>query len=111
MRADFLGNCPAAAIQSSLLDGGDTPLLTRIRAHGNFTETVPMALILMALLESRGLQPTWLWALGICLVLGRVLHAAGVLANGLRWSRFVGLTLTLIVMSVGGALFLGLYWR
>jgi uncharacterized protein len=95
----------------SLLDGGDAPLLARMRAHGNFTETVPMALILMALLESCGLQPTWLWALGICLVLGRVLHAAGVLVNGLRWSRFVGMTLTLIVLSVGGTLCLGLYWR
>jgi uncharacterized protein len=51
----------------TLMDGGDTPLLRRIRAHGNFTETVPLALILLALLELRGLPPTFgHWEVACC---------------------------------------------
>ncbi len=98
-------------VRVTLTDGGDKPLLRHIRAHGNFTETVPIALILMALLELRGLQPTWLWALGICLILGRALHATSLLTNGAMWSRLAGMVLTLMVLSVGGALCIGLFWR
>jgi uncharacterized protein len=95
----------------NLMDGGDEPLQRRIRAHGNFTETVPMALILIALLEWRGLPSTWLWALGICLLLGRALHAVGLLARGASWARLAGMLLTLVVLSVGGVLCLGMFWR
>jgi uncharacterized membrane protein YecN with MAPEG domain len=92
----------------TLLDGGDLPLQHRIRAHGNFTETVPLALILLALLELRGLPSTWLWAMGSCLLLGRVLHAASLLAKGAMWSRLAGMVLTLAVLSVGGLLCISL---
>lgn len=95
----------------SLLDGGDKPLVRRIRAHANFTETVPMALILMALLELGGLQSTWLWGLGICLVLGRVMHAAGMLAPGWRSSRLAGMALKLAVISISGMVCVVMYWR
>jgi uncharacterized protein len=95
----------------NLMDGGDEPLQRRIRAHGNFTETVPMALILIALLEWRGLPSVWLWALGICLLLGRALHAFGLLARGASWARLAGMVLTLAVLSVGGVLCAGMFWR
>lgn len=95
----------------NLMDGGDKPLLRRIRAHGNFTETAPIALILIALLELRGLEPAWLWALGVCLVLGRVLHAAGLLVTGARWSQLAGVVLTMTVLSFGGVLCIGMYLR
>ena len=95
----------------SLMDGDDKPLLRRIRAHGNFTETVPMALILIGLLELRGLEPAWLWTLGIGLLLGRVLHAVGLLVNGARWIRLVGMTMTLAVLSIGGVLCVGMFLR
>ena len=36
------------------MDGGDRVLLKRMRAHGNFTETVPMALFAMAAAELSG---------------------------------------------------------
>lgn len=82
-----------------LLDGGDATLIRRIRAHGNFTETVPLALIMLVLLEMRGLGDSWLWILGGCLVLGRLLHALGLLLKGTRWARLAGMVLTLAVMS------------
>ena len=93
-----------------LMDGGDAPLQRRIRAHGNFTETAPMALILIGLLELRNVDSGWLWALGICLLLGRVLHAVGLLVNGAKWSRLLGMVLTLTVFSFGGVLCLVTFW-
>jgi uncharacterized protein len=94
----------------SLLDGGDQLLRERIRAHGNFTETVPIALIMLALLEQGGLAAAGLWALGSLLVLGRVLHAGGLIGRGPRWARTVGMVLTLSVLSIGGVLCVALYF-
>jgi uncharacterized protein len=96
----------------SLMDGGDECLRKRIRAHGNFTETVPMALLLMALLEQSGMAATWLlWALGIGLIVGRVLHAWSLLTTGSLWIRSGGMVLTLAVISISGVLCLGLFFR
>ncbi len=84
------------------LDGGDQRLIHRIRAHGNFTETAPMALLLMALLEMNGLSQTWLMSFGIALLLGRILHARSLLTDNAIWSRLGGMILTLAVISVEG---------
>jgi uncharacterized protein len=94
-----------------LLDGGDVTLLRRIRAHGNFSESAPMALLLLALLELHSLSPTWLWGLGIGLVVGRVLHAWSLLTNNAPWNRRGGMGLTLAVLSVQSALCLWVYLR
>lgn len=61
--------------------GGRPPEASRleqlIRAHGNFAEYVPLALVLMLLAEVQG-APAWLLQVaGACLILGRVLHALG----------------------------------
>ncbi|MEM6307960.1 MAG: MAPEG family protein, partial [Pseudomonadota bacterium] len=58
-------------------DGGDTALLKRVRGHANFTETVPLALILLYLLETLTDIALIVHGLGICLVVGRALHATG----------------------------------
>ncbi len=84
------------------LDGGDQPLLRRIRAHGNFTETVPMTLLAMAACELGGLAPMWLWAGGGMLLLGRGLHAMSLLTNNAPWSRRSGMSITLIVLLALG---------
>ncbi len=83
-----------------LMDGGDQKLLRRIRAHGNFSETAPMALLLMLLLEMNGLGSTWLIAFGVMLLLGRILHAQSLLTNNAAWSRRGGMVLTLSVISI-----------
>jgi uncharacterized protein len=93
-----------------LLDGGDMPLVRRIRAHANFAETVPIALLLMALLELRGLAPFWLYCLGLALLAGRVLHAGSMLADGPPWVRLAGMVLTLGAISLSGALCIGLFF-
>jgi uncharacterized membrane protein YecN with MAPEG domain len=59
-------------------DGGNIVLQRRIRVQGNFTEYVPMALILFTFVEVQG-WPRWL-VHGLCLVLlaARLLHAYGI---------------------------------
>jgi uncharacterized protein len=89
------------------LDGGNPTLLRRVRAHGNFIETVPMALLLMLLLELGGVASTWLVMLGTALLLGRLLHAAGLLGWGGHRARLLGMVLTLAVLSLGGLACLG----
>ena len=59
--------------------GSDETLLRRIRAQGNFTEYVPISLLLLVLNESRGVSSVWLWCLAGLLLVGRVSHAAGIL--------------------------------
>ena len=90
------------------LDGGDPTLLRRVRAHGNFTETAPMALLLMLLLELSGVESAWLLMLGTALLLGRVLHAAGLLGWGGHRARLVGMALTMAALSLGGLGCLGI---
>ena len=69
-----------------------------------------MALLLIRLLELRGVQSSWLWALGICLLLGRVLHAISLLTNGVMWGRLAGMVLTLNVLSVAGVLCIAIFF-
>jgi uncharacterized protein len=93
----------------NLLDGGDAPLMHRIRAHGNFIETAPMALLLMALLEMNGLAAPWLWGFGALLVAGRLLHAYGLLKGGTSPARAVGMVMTLFVISIEGVMCLWVF--
>lgn len=81
----------------SLGDGGNDDLQTRIRIHGNFAESVPFALILMMLVEMHGAPLASLHAMGIILIVSRVLHGYGMQTKILRW-RVVGVVLTQVVM-------------
>ena len=79
-------------------DGGDQILLRRMRAHANFTETVPITLLSMAGAEMTGAANWTLWAGGSSLLVGRVVHAAIILAKGSGPLRAVGMLLTLAPM-------------
>lgn len=61
-------------------DGGDQSLLKRIRAHGNFAEYVPFALILIGLYEAGGGGHGVTLSLLILLLVARILHPVGMLA-------------------------------
>ena len=82
-------------------DGGDDRLHRLIRIHGNFAEFVPLALVLMLILEVGGGSPTLLHVLGIVLVVGRVSHFFG-LAGTQDWrpGRAAGSLLTSAVIVV-----------
>ncbi|MCI4592245.1 MAPEG family protein [Sphingobium sp. BYY-5] len=59
----------------------DEVLHRRIRAQGNFIEYVPLGLVSLGLVEAHA-APIWIiLAIGTMLVLGRALHAFGMLAD------------------------------
>lgn len=84
-------------------DGGDQVLLRRMRAHANYTETVPIVLLAMAAAELTAL-PNWaLWAGGFSLLVGRAMHAAILVARGWGIPRAIGMILTFLPMAGFGA--------
>ena len=58
-------------------DGGNAPLIRRMRAHANFVENVPLVLILIGVVEMSGKGGTWLAIVGAIFMLGRVAHVLG----------------------------------
>jgi uncharacterized protein len=61
----------------SILHGEDMELATRIRRHANFTESVPLALILLCAIELNGASAGLLHGLGAALLVSRILHPLG----------------------------------
>lgn len=85
------------------MDGGDQTLLRRMRAHANYTETVPIVLLAMAAAEWSHAPPWLLWAGGLCLLAGRAMHAAILILKGWGLPRAIGMILTFVPMaSFGG---------
>jgi uncharacterized membrane protein YecN with MAPEG domain len=93
-------------------NGGFSDLEKAIRTHGNFSEYVPIALILMGCLELNG-APWWLVTLyGITLSMGRLFHAIGIkqepesFENRIRGMKFTFSTLiALIATNLGWVVF------
>ena len=79
-------------------DNGDPLMMARMRAHANFVEYVPMALILMTLIELMGGRGTALWVIGSLLVIGRVLHPFGMERPAPNPFRAGGIGLTMLAM-------------
>lgn len=52
-------------------------LAQRVRVHQNFLEYVPMAIILMGILELNGGNATFLHVFGVVLIIARIAHAIG----------------------------------
>ena len=64
------------------LGHGDNDELTRhVRVHGNFVETIPMALFLMLILETGGLDYWVIHVLGLGMLLSRIGHRIGLLSG------------------------------
>jgi uncharacterized membrane protein YecN with MAPEG domain len=80
-------------------DGGDQAMLQRIRAHGNYTETVPISLLAMAAADYAGASDAVLWAGGFALLVGRVTHFLTIgLTDGVGPGRAAGMILTFLAM-------------
>ena len=62
------------AAQISLGDGGDPHMLRLQRAHANFAEYTPLILLMMGFLEVSHISIYVLHALGVALLLARLLH-------------------------------------
>ena len=69
----------------SLGDGGDRELRNRVRAHGNFIENVPIALLLILLNDLDGAQDSTLVAMGSILLASRLTHYLTIVTLRLPW--------------------------
>lgn len=85
-------------------DGGDKLMLSRIRAHGNFTENAPLTLLGLVALAFLGAHPIALHIFGAAFFIGRILHAIG-MSGKFIMGRLVG-TLTTLLVYFGQALYI-----
>ena len=82
-------------------DGEQQPLAAAIRIHGNFSEYIPLALILLACYELNGANSLWLHILGGLLFVGRILHAIGLNKSiGASIQRQLGMVITFLVLLI-----------
>jgi uncharacterized membrane protein YecN with MAPEG domain len=85
----------------SINDGGNPTLAAAMRRQANFIENVPLALILLALVEANGLGVGWLHALGTVLVVSRLVHPFGIHPQVMQKpARLLGALGTAIVILV-----------
>lgn len=84
--------------------GDNHELKKAIRIHANFAEHVPLALILIALCDYTQFNPYFIHAMGVSLVIGRLLHAYGLSKTSVRSTgRTLGVLLTyttIIIASI-----------
>ncbi len=79
--------------------GAEEGMQQAVRVHGNFTEYVPFAVLLLVLAEVSGLPAAAVHGAGILLVLSRLLHAAGLSGSpGRSFGRFYGTAGTWLVI-------------
>ena len=76
-------------------DGGNDLVLSRMRAHANFTENAPLALIGLIGFAMLGASPIVLHVFGAAFFIGRILHAMG-MAKALKQGRLIGTLITLL---------------
>lgn len=82
-------------------------MLRGMRVHANFAEYTPMSLFLIYLVEIQGAAPLFVHALGICLLIGRSLHAYGMSqTNETFVFRVSGMSMTFITMLSSSAFLL-----
>lgn len=66
------------SLQVVVGDGGDKALFKAMRAHSNFAEYAPLALILFFFVEMKGASPALVHGLGSAFLVGRISHGFGV---------------------------------
>lgn len=83
----------------SLGDGGNRDLVVANRRHMNFVENVPLALLLIALVELNGASKTWVHVLGAVLLIARIIHPFGLSMDKMMMpARIAGAAATIIVL-------------
>lgn len=85
----------------SLGDNNDPEMLEAIRGHGNAVENIPIALILIGLMELHAANGIFLHVLGLLLVVSRIAHPLGLKADNIGHPlRAVGAGGTLLVIVI-----------
>ena len=72
-----------------------------LRVQANFVENVPLALVLLYLLETSGIEAVAVHVFGLALVSCRLLHAWGMSRHpGANYPRLIGAQGTFLLLSV-----------
>ncbi len=80
---------------------GDVRLERKMRAHANFAEYVPFALLLVSFVEMQGMPAWFINLLCLALVAGRIVHAYGVSQERENFRlRIAGMAATFVVLAV-----------
>ncbi len=88
-------------------DGGSEPMRMAIRAHANFAQHAPLALLLIGFAEAMGTSKIIIHVLGAALVLARLLSAWGLSsAEGPTFGRQSGAGLTVLVTAAASIIIL-----
>jgi uncharacterized protein len=87
-------------------DGGHRDLFREIRIHGNFSEYVPFALLLLTVLDLTNHSPWLIRTLGLTLLVGRIMHVRGLLTSEsvTNLPRGIGASLTWLVIFISSVL-------
>ncbi|HEY4057316.1 MAG TPA: MAPEG family protein [Kofleriaceae bacterium] len=100
----FLANNVSTMRRKHNVSIGTHPAIeTAIRAHGNNAEFVPMALIVLLLLELCGANHIVLHVMGGALFVGRLLHWIGLPLKAPNAPRFIGVAITYSAIGLGAA--------
>lgn len=91
-------------------DGGHTELTGAVRVHGNLIEYLPLALLLLLLLEFIGFSGWIIHAMGLLFLTARLLHLKGIHdPAGASMSRKIGTRLTWLQITLCSLLCLAGY--
>ncbi|KEF30929.1 MAG: MAPEG family protein [Gammaproteobacteria bacterium] len=91
----------------------DVAFEAAVRAHANLVEYAPLGLIMLGLAELNGVPAGLVYWTGMGLVVGRLLHAFGMIngRGGTHWARMIGIVLTWLAILVAAILLLWNVWQ
>ncbi|MEC7377556.1 MAG: MAPEG family protein [Pseudomonadota bacterium] len=83
-----------------------------VRAHANLVEYAPMGLIMLAIAELNGVASGLIYWTGMALVVGRILHAWGMIngRGGPHKARMIGILLTWLAILAAAIFLLWNVW-
>lgn len=83
-----------------------------VRAQANLVEYAPMGLLMLAIAELNGVASGLIYWTGMALVVGRILHAWGMIngRGGPHKARMIGILLTWLAILVAAVLLLWNVW-
>lgn len=98
--------------QASIGTGNNPRLERAIRAHGNFSENVPFALLLLGFMEMQRHSSYVLHALCLLLIAARLIHAFGISQTSETMAfRVTGTVLTCVVLVFAAISLIIAYFR
>ena len=93
----------------SIGDAGRPDLLLAMRRHGNFVEWVPYFMLMVGALELNGTGAGTLHAMGVTMLVARILHATGLRADTIQsLGRGIGAGGTLLLTLIAAVM---LVWQ